>query len=69
MSIGGTPNKSLRIRAKITSRFGIVLWGGPPGLRPAPWPASWDSAATRDRPARGPAADQGVRPTTTQHQA
>jgi len=35
-------------------------WGGPPGPRPTPSSAfvNW-----RKKPARGPAADQGVRPT------
>ena len=37
-----------------------VWWGGPPGLQPAPWPAS---CASSQRPTRASAADQGLRPT------
>ena len=39
---------------------GATQWGGPPG--PQPTPPSVSLARTQ-RPARGPAADQGVRPT------
>src|ERR1035437_263604 len=42
-------------------------WGGPPGPRGSPWTRSSLSKnqviATLDKPARGPAADRGVRPT------
>src|SRR5262249_55142065 len=37
-----------------------VQWGGPPGPRPTPSSASM---CTEEKPAGGPAADQGVRPT------
>src|SRR5690348_4007446 len=38
-------------------------WGGPPGPRPAPWPASRASARSCDSGTRGSRADRGVRPT------
>jgi general secretion pathway protein K len=38
------------------------MWGGPPGPRGAPWPRLFDG--NPKRPARGPAGDPGVRPTT-----
>jgi len=43
-----------------------VRWGRPPGLRGLPWTRlPLGRAALRERgwPARGPAADEGVRPT------
>src|SRR5713226_9549765 len=40
----------------------LELWGGPPGPRRAPWPGLFSSEKC-GKPARGPAAAQGGRPT------
>jgi hypothetical protein len=44
-------------------RLKSSLWGGPPGPRPAPWPASGNLAQGSNSGSTGTRADQGVRPT------
>ncbi len=47
----------------LNCRTVLPWWGGPPGPRPAPWPASAGIFQKPPKPARGPAAAQGGRPT------
>jgi len=56
-------------RLRIRYEFGMVYilkWGGPPGPRPAPWPAFYTGSGPASRMHSGSGgirADQGVRPT------
>src|SRR4051794_35520141 len=64
--VGDTAAIPARARATKAARMIGVWWDGPPGPRPAPWPVFFPYPEIRvssRRPARGPAADQGVRPT------
>jgi len=44
--------------------FGVLRWGGPPGLHGTPSSRLRLNNSASGKSARGPAADQGVRPTT-----
>src|SRR6266550_6539622 len=65
----GAGGKTGRAGADYGAVGSIALWGGPSGLRGSPWTrSSADQNTTPERPARGPAADQGVCPTNEQRQ-
>ena len=58
-----------RVEARLALILHQMMWGGPPGPRGSPrtrFPRSSRKikCLRRSEPARGPAADQGVRPTS-----
>ena len=57
MGIGFVSQYAVATCTQGPSPYGTALWGGPPGPRPTP------PSAPGRKPVRGPAADQGVRPT------